>query len=227
MRINAYIARAGEASRRGADELIKNGQVLINGRPADLNDEVKDTDEVQLNGKKIFPQSLRYILLNKPAGTVTTLSDPQNRAKVTDLIKIPERVVPVGRLDYDTSGALLLTNDGELAHRLMHPSFEIDKIYTAEVQGEITKAMLNTLSIGVELEDGKTAPAKASKLTDSTIQLTIHEGRNRQVKRMLAKVGVPVKRLHRKQYGPLDPTGLDSGQWRDLTPQEISRLKMI
>ena len=225
MRLNAFLARAGVTSRRKADELIKNGQVLINGRPAKLNDEVEDSDDVQLNGKKIFPQSLRYILLNKPAGTVTTLSDPQNRAKVTDLIKIPERVVPVGRLDYDTSGALLLTNDGELANRLMHPSFEVDKVYTAEVQGEITKSILNMLSIGVELEDGKTAPAKASRLTSNTVQLTIHEGRNHQVKRMLAEVGVPAKRLHRKQYGPLDLAGLHSGQWRDLTDSEIYELK--
>jgi len=225
MRLNAFLARAGVASRRGADELIKAGRVKVNGKTGQLNDEVSDSDGVELDGKPLQSQKLRYILINKPDRTVTTLKDTENRPTIVDLVDISERVVPVGRLDFDTTGVLLLTNDGELAHKLMHPSFEVDKVYEAEVQGRITPEILNMLSIGIELEDGKTAPASAKKLTDNKIELTIHEGRNHQVKRMLDAVGLPVRRLHRSKYGPLDLTGLKPGQWRDLTPDEIAQLK--
>jgi len=225
MRLNAYLARAGVASRRGADELIKARRVKVNGKTGQLNDEVSDSDKVELDGKPLQSQTLRYILIYKPDRTVTTLKDTENRPTIVDLVDIPERVVPVGRLDFDTTGALLLTNDGELAHKLMHPSFEVNKVYEAEVQGVITPEILNMLSIGIELEDGKTAPASAKKLTDNKIELTIHEGRNHQVKRMLDAVGLPVRRLHRSKYGPLDLTGLKPGQWRDLTPDEIAQLK--
>ena len=225
MRLNAYLARAGVSSRRGADKLIKAGRVSVNGKQGQLNDHVSDTDDVRVNGRRVGSQRLRYILLNKPAGYITTLKDPENRVKVTDLVKIDERVVPVGRLDFNTTGALLLTNDGELANKLMHPSFEIDKVYEAEVEGNITEEILNMLSNGVNLEDGKTAPAKVQKLADNKIELTIHEGRNHQVKRMLAAVGLSVKKLHRSKYGSLTVEGLKPGQWRDLTPAEISSLK--
>jgi len=225
MRLNAYLARAGVASRRGADELIKAGRVKVNGKTGQLNDEVSDSDGVELDGKPLQSQKLRYILINKPDRTVTTLKDTENRPTIVDLVDISERVVPVGRLDFDTTGVLLLTNDGELAHKLMHPSFEVDKVYEAEVQGRITPEILNMLSIGIELEDGKTAPAKANKLSDNKIELTIHEGRNHQVKRMLDAVGLPVRRLHRSKYGPLDLADLKPGQWRDLTPDEIAQLK--
>jgi len=225
MRLNAYLARAGISSRRGADKLIKAGRVSVNGKQGQLNDDVSDTDDVRVNGRRVGSQKLRYILLNKPAGYITTLKDPENRVKVTDLVKIDERVVPVGRLDFNTTGALLLTNDGELANKLMHPSFEIDKVYEAEVEGNITEEILNMLSNGVNLEDGKTAPAKVQKLADNKIELTIHEGRNHQVKRMLAAVGLSVKKLHRSKYGSLTVEGLKPGQWRDLTPAEISSLK--
>jgi len=213
------------ASRRGADELIKAGRVKVNGKTGQLNDEVSDSDGVELDGKPLQSQKLRYILINKPDRTVTTLKDTENRPTIVDLVDISERVVPVGRLDFDTTGVLLLTNDGELAHKLMHPSFEVDKVYEAEVQGRITPEILNMLSIGIELEDGKTAPAKANKLSDNKIELTIHEGRNHQVKRMLDAVGLPVRRLHRSKYGSLDLTGLRPGQWRDLTSDEIAQLK--
>lgn len=219
------MARAGVASRRGADRLIKAGRISVNGRLGKLNDEVSDADNIKVNGRRVSAQKLRYILLYKPAGYVTTLKDPENRVKVTDLVKIPERVVPVGRLDFNTTGVLLLTNDGELAHSLMHPSFEIDKVYEAEVEGAITDEILNLLSIGVQLEDGKTAPAKAKKLADNKIELTIHEGRNRQVRRMLAAVGLPVIKLHRSKYGPLDLSGLKPGGWRDLTEAELKLLQ--
>lgn len=213
------------ASRRGADRLIKAGRVSVNGKPGQLNDDVSDADDIKLNGRRVSTQQLRYILLNKPAGYITTLKDPENRVKVTDLVKIPERVVPVGRLDFNTTGAMLLTNDGELTNKLMHPSFEIDKVYEAEVEGSISDEILNKLSIGVKLEDGKTAPAKTRKLSDNKIELIIHEGRTHQVKRMLAAVGLETKKLHRSKYGPLTVEGLKPGRWRDLTPQEISNLK--
>jgi len=164
-------------------------------------------------------------LLNKPAGYVTTLKDPQGRRKVSDLIDIPERVVPVGRLDYDTTGVLLLTNDGDLANKLMHPSYEFDKVYEAVIGGTITTKILNKLSSSIQLDDGPTAPAKASKLAENKIELTVHEGRKHQVKRMLDAVGLPVKQLHRSKYGPLDLSGLKPGQWRELTKQEVLQLQ--
>lgn len=224
MRLNAYLAKAGLASRRGADELIKSGRVSVNGRPAKLNDDVNEMDVVRINGQQIKMRKSRYILLYKPVGYITTMKDPGNRPKVADLVTVPERVVPVGRLDFNTTGALLLTNDGELAHNLMHPSFEIDKVYEAEVKGDITDKILNMLSIGIELEDGKTAPAKARKLADNKIELIIHEGRNRQVRRMLAAVGLPAVKLHRSKYGPLTLDGLRPGSWRGLTEKEVQKL---
>jgi len=225
MRLNAFLARAGVASRRGADRLIKAGRISVNGRLGQLNDDVSDADDVKVNGRRVSSQRLRYILLYKPAGYITTLKDPENRVKVTDLIKIDERVVPVGRLDFNTTGALLLTNDGELANKLMHPSREVDKVYEAEVEGTISEEILNRLSIGVKLEDGKTAPAKAKKLADNKVELTIHEGRQHQVKRMLAAVGLDVKKLHRSKYGPLGLDGLKPGRWRELSANELKLLK--
>jgi 23S rRNA pseudouridine2605 synthase len=225
MRLNAYLARAGVASRRDADELIKNGHVTVNDQPGQLNSEVSDRDQVKLDGKRVQTQQLRYILLNKPVGTVTTRDDPQGRRKVTDLVQIPERVVPVGRLDFNTTGVLLLTNDGELAHTLMHPSFKIDKVYEATVRGNITQEILNKLSIGVELEGGVSAPAKVRKLDDNKIELSIHEGRKHQVKRMLATVGLDTIKLNRSKYAGLTTDGLKPGQWRDLAATEIQFLK--
>jgi len=225
MRLNAFLARAGVASRRGADKLIKAGRISVNGRLGQLNDDVSEADDVKVNGRRIGVQQKRYILLNKPAGYVTTLKDPENRVKVTDLIKIEERVVPVGRLDFNTTGALLLTNDGELAYKLMHPSFKVDKTYEVGVQGSITTEKLNMLSNGVVLEDGKTAPAKARKISDNLLELTIHEGRNRQVRRMLEAVGLPVIKLHRSKYASLYVKDLKPGHWRDLTPAEITSLQ--
>ena len=225
MRLNAYLARAGVASRRGADSLIKAGRVKINGQPGQLNSEVGDNDKVELDGKPVSAQSLRYILLYKPERTVTTLKDPEGRPTILDDVKVPERVVPIGRLDFDTTGALLLTNDGQLANHLMHPSFEIPKVYEATIWGTIKDEILNKLSNGVYLEEGKTASAQARQIADNKIELIIHEGRNHQVKRMLAAVGLEVKRLHRSQYGPLDLSGLRPGQWRDLTAAEVKQLQ--
>jgi 23S rRNA pseudouridine2605 synthase len=227
MRLNAYLAKTGIASRRGADRLIKAGRVSVNGRAAQLNDEVTETDNVKVNGRRVSLQKSRYILINKPAGYITTLKDPENRVKVTDLVNIPERVVPVGRLDFNTTGALLLTNDGNMAHRLMHPSFEVDKVYEAEVDGVITQEILNMLSTGIQLEDGKTAPTKTRKLGGNKIELTLHEGRKHQVRRMVDAVGLTVKKLHRSKYGSLTVEELKPGRWRELTKEEIQKLQDV
>src|SRR5690242_9708511 len=185
MRLNAYLARAGVASRRKADELIKAGRVTVNGEPGQLNTFVERRDRVEVDGEPVAAQELRYVLLHKPAGVVTTASDPQGRPIVVDLVDVPERVVPVGRLDADTTGALLLTNDGPLAHRLAHPRYGVEKVYVADVAGEPDDAALRRLADGVALEDGRTAPARVRRLGRGRVELVLHEGRNRQVKRML------------------------------------------
>lgn len=225
MRLNAYLARAGVASRRGADGLIEAGKVRVNGRAGELNDRVTDDDVVEVEGKRVKSQKLRYILLYKPERTVTTLSDPEGRPTILEDVKVPERVVPVGRLDFDTTGALVLTNDGAWAHRLMHPSFELDKVYEATVDGVATDKILNLLSSGVELDGRKTSPAKVRKLPGDKIELTLHEGRHHQVKRMLEAVGLPVKKLHRSKYGPLTLDGLRPGRWRELSSKEVESLQ--
>src|SRR5215216_5264591 len=159
MRLNAYLARAGVASRRGADELIKAGRVRVNGEPGQLNTFVEAGDKVDVDGRRVEPQQLAYVLLHKPAGVVTTARDPHGRPTVVQLIDHPARVVPVGRLDADTTGALLLTNDGPLAHRLAHPRYGVEKVYEVDVDGRPDAAALRALAEGVELEDGVTAPA--------------------------------------------------------------------
>jgi 23S rRNA pseudouridine2605 synthase len=225
MRLNAWLARAGVASRRGADDLIKAGRVTVNGAPGQLNTFVESTDDVRLDGEPLAKQRLAYVLLHKPAGVVTTARDPQGRPTVVGLVAHPSRVVPVGRLDAETTGALLLTNDGELAHRLAHPRYEVDKVYVAEVWGQPTDGVLRKLAEGVQLEDGRTAPAEVRRIDGATIELTLHEGRNRQVRRMLEAVGHRVRRLHRSRYGPLTLEGLEPGAWRELEPSEVERLR--
>jgi 23S rRNA pseudouridine2605 synthase len=224
MRLNAYLARAGVASRRKADELIKAGRVTVNGEPGQLNTFVQRHDRVEVDGKPVAAQKLAYVLLHKPAGTVTTASDPQGRPTVVDLVDLPERVVPVGRLDVETTGALLLTNDGPLAHRLAHPRYGVEKVYVADVEGRPDDRDLQALSEGVELEDGMTAPATVRCLAPSRVELTLHEGRNRQVRRMLEAVGHPVRHLHRSTYAGLTLGGLEPGDWRELTPDEVASL---
>src|SRR5439155_17269657 len=191
MRLNAYLARAGVAARRKADELSKAGHVTVNGEPGALNTFVGARDIVELDGRRLETQRLAYVLLHKPAGVVTTARDPQGRPTVVDLVPHESRVVPVGRLDADTTGALLLTNDGLLAHRLAHPRYEVEKVYEAEVVGEPDDAALKRLVEGVKLDDGLTAPAQARRLAASKLELILHEGRKHQVKRMLEAVGHP------------------------------------
>jgi 23S rRNA pseudouridine2605 synthase len=225
--LNAYLARAGIASRRKSDELIKAGRVTVNGERGQLNTFVEPTDRVEVDGRAVAPQRLAYVLLHKPAGVVTTASDPQGRPTVVGLVEHESRVVPIGRLDADTTGVLLLTNDGELAHRLAHPKYEVEKVYEAEVEGEPSDEAMGRLAEGVELEDGWTAPASARRLAASRVELAIHEGRNRQVKRMLEAVGHPVRRLHRSRYAGLTVEGLAPGEWRELTANEISALRSL
>ena len=226
MRLNAYLARAGVASRRKADELIKAGRVTVNGEPGRLNTFVGPRDRVELDGQELAKEPLAYVLLHKPAGVVTTASDPHGRRTVVDLVADQgTRLVPVGRLDADTTGALLLTNDGELAHRLAHPRYEVDKVYEAEVEGEPSDTAIARLERGIELEDGRTAPAAARLLTRTRVELAVHEGRKHQVKRMLAAVGHPVKRLHRSRYAGLTVEGLGPGESRELTGAEVERLR--
>src|SRR5215470_7079010 len=192
MRLNAFLARAGVASRRSADELIKAGRVTVNGEAGQLNTVVGAHDRVEVDGREVMRQRLAYVLLHKPAGVVTTARDPQGRPTVVELVPVEPRVVPVGRLDADTTGALLLTNDGPLAHRLAHPRYEVEKVYVAVVEGDPSRETLARLERGVELDDGPTAPARARRLGPGRVELAIHEGRKHQVKRMLAAVGHPV-----------------------------------
>ena len=225
MRLNAYLARAGVASRRGAEELIRAGRVRVNGEVAGLATFVEPSDRVELDGRPLVPEELAYVLLHKPAGVVTTASDPHGRPTVVDLVDLAQRVVPVGRLDADTTGALLLTNDGPLAHRLAHPRYQVDKVYEAEVEGEPDDEALRRLAEGVELDDGVTAPAGVRRLGRSRLELTLHEGRKHQVKRMCEAVGHPVKRLHRRAYAGLTLDGVAPGRWRELSEAEVAALR--
>lgn len=229
MRLNAYLARAGVASRRGADAAIAAGRVTVNGALAEVGTVVGRSDRVALDGREVLPQRLAYVLLHKPAGLVTTARDPQGRPTVVAHVKHPSRVVPVGRLDIDTTGALLLTNDGQLAHRLAHPRYGVEKVYEAEVRGLPGDATLQRLASGVELDDGPTAPARARLVrrtqTGAIVELVLHEGRTHQVKRMLEAVGHPVVRLHRARYAGLDVRELRVGQWRELTRCEVDALR--
>jgi 23S rRNA pseudouridine2605 synthase len=224
VRLNAYLARAGVASRRAAEELIRAGRVRVNGEVAGLATFVERTDRVELDGRPLELEPLAYVLLHKPAGVVTTASDPHGRPTVVDLVELPRRIVPVGRLDADTTGALLLTNDGPLAHRLMHPRYEVDKVYEADVEGEPDEEALRRLAEGLELDDGTTAPAGVRRLGPSRLELTLHEGRNRQVRRMCEAVGHPVTHLHRREYAGLTLEGVEPGKWRELTPAEVAAL---
>jgi 23S rRNA pseudouridine2605 synthase len=225
MRLNAYLARAGVASRRGADELIKAGRVRVNGETGQLNTFVEAGDAVELDGEPLSPQRLAYLLLHKPEGVVTTARDPHGRPTVVGLVPAEPRVVPVGRLDADTTGVLLLTNDGPLAHRLAHPRYEVEKVYEANVEGRPDERTLERLREGVELEAGRTAPAEARFLDPHTVELTLHEGRKHQVKRMLEALGHPVRHLHRSRYAGLTLGGLKPGEARELTDDEVERLK--
>ena len=225
MRLNAYLSRAGVASRRKSDELIKAGRVRVNGEPGRLNTFVSAGDLVEVDGAPVAKQALAHVLLHKPAGVVTTASDPQGRPTVVELVEHEVKVVPVGRLDVDTTGALLLTNDGPLAHRLAHPRYGVEKAYEVETWKQPTDDVLRRLAEGVELEDGSTARARVRRLSGARFELVLHEGRNRQVRRMVEAVGHRVRHLHRSVYAGLTLAGLAPGAWRELTPSEVDRLR--
>ncbi|MDQ3671432.1 MAG: rRNA pseudouridine synthase, partial [Actinomycetota bacterium] len=222
---------AGVASRRRADELISAGRVRVNGARGELNTVVRLQDVVELDGARVAAQPLAYVLLHKPAGVVTTAKDPQGRRTVVELVPHTPRVVPVGRLDADTTGALLLTNDGPLAHRLAHPRYGVAKVYEVEVEGTPDDDALRALRDGVALDDGTTAPADARVLERGTgsslVELVLHEGRKHQVKRMCEAVGHPVRRLHRSRYAGLDLKGVEPGEWRELAADEVAALRRM
>lgn len=226
-RLQKILARAGVASRRVVEDMIADGRVRVNGEIAELGNRADaETDAIEIDGALVGvrPDTVWY-LLNKPKGVVTTASDPQGRPVVVDLVPPQPRVFPVGRLDMDTEGLLLLTNDGDVTHRLTHPSYGVEKEYLAHVEGRPSRGALRSLREGVELDDGLTAPAKASTVGDDVIRLVIHEGRNRQVRRMCDAVGHPVVRLVRVRIGPIADRSLEPGAVRPLTVDEVRTLE--
>ena len=232
MRLQKYLAQCGVASRRHAEEMIAAGQVSVNGRViTEMGVQVAEGDAVCVNGKPIrLETEKKYLLYHKPIGEVTTVSDPEGRPTVMDHFRdYPVRLYPVGRLDFDSEGLLLLTNDGELADKMMHPSNEVDKGYLARVTGDLSLVSVRALRQGVMLDDHMTSPAKVriiKKETFATVVLvTIHEGRNRQVRRMFEAVGHKVLMLRRVRFGCLDLGDLPRGAWRELRPDEVKRLR--
>ena len=226
-RLQKVLARAGFGSRRACDDLIAGGRVTVNGEVAELGRRVDaEHDKIAVDGVagSVRP-GLVYYLLNKPKGVISTSTDPENRPTVIDLVPNEPRVFSVGRLDLDTEGLLVITNDGDLAHRLTHPSLSVEKAYLVQVEGTPSPAAIRRLREGVELEDGMTSPAKVSLTPPNLLRLVIHEGRNRQVRRMCAAVGHPVVRLARYRIGPLADPSLAPGQWRHLEPSEVRSLE--
>lgn len=226
-RLQKVLARAGFGSRRACEQLIEAGRVTVNGGPVVLGRRVDiDNDRVEVDGVPVSVRpGLVYYLLNKPAGVVTTADDPQGRPTVLELVPTEPRVFPVGRLDIETEGLLLLTNDGDLTFRLTHPRFGVEKEYLAHVEGEPTAKDVRRLRDGVELEDGVTAPARANLVAPGLLKLTIHEGRNRQVRRMCDAIGHAVQRLVRTRIGPLADRTLRPGAWRTLSTTEVRELE--
>lgn len=232
IRLNKYIAHAGICSRRDADTFITSGKVRVNGRICtELGVLVSPEDQVTISGQTIEPEPFDYILMNKPRDTITTTSDEKGRRTVMDLIEdaTGHRVYPVGRLDRNTTGLILLTNDGDLANRLMHPSYKVRKVYDVETDRELTDNELHQLRTGVELEDGPAKVYRASRHPDyhKMVTLSMHEGRNRVVRRMIEALGAEVTRLDRVVYGPLQKKGLRTGRWRNLRKQEINELRKM
>jgi len=229
MRLAKFLANSGVASRRASEEIIRSGRVTVAGET--VTDPARDVDtssDVALDGAAIGarPDELVVYAVNKPVGVVSTASDPQGRRTVVSLVESAQRLYPVGRLDADTTGLILLTNDGDLAHRLTHPSFEVDKTYRVVVQGgPVREQALRALRAGVPLEDGMTAPARVTRVKPDTLEITIHEGRKRQIKRMCQYVGHRVTQLQRVRFGPLLLGDLPLGGHRRLSAGEVSLLR--
>lgn len=234
-RLQKVIAQAGIASRRKSEELIKEGRVKVNGKVVtELGTKVTPSDKVEVNEIPIEREEPVYFMLYKPRGVISSVNDEKGRKVVTDFFSgFKQRIYPVGRLDYDTSGILLLTNDGEFANLLMHPKNEIEKVYVAKIKGIPLRENLKKLEKGIRLEDGKTAPARVKMLSSdnkkqtSIIEITIHEGRNRQVRRMFEAIGHEVIKLKRERYAFLTLSGLAAGDARELTPHEIKQLRVL
>lgn len=232
MRLNKYIAQAGVASRRKADELTANGNVKVNGIVvSEMGYDVKDEDIVEVNGRVIKPEEKKvYILLNKPKGYITSTEDEKDRKTVMDLVTdIPERIFPVGRLDYNTSGIIVMTNDGELSNILTHPKHEIDKTYRAKISGVLSKGKVTALKKGVDIGGFITSPAKVEVIKQSPksaiVDISIHEGKNHQVRKMFKKVGCPVQELERTAIGDIYIARLKQGHYRKLSREEVNYLK--
>lgn len=236
-RLQKVMAEAGVASRRASEKLIATGHVQVNGQTVTtLGTKVTAKDKIEVDGVPLHREKQVYYLLNKPRGVISSAHDEKGRRTVVDILRedeIEERIYPVGRLDYDTTGLLLLTNDGALANKMMHPKFAVDKTYVAKVKGLISNDDLKQLRTGVKVDGRRTKPAKTRlKGTDrekktSIVQLTIHEGHYHQVKRMLAVVGHPVIKLHRESYGFLNLQGVQPGDYRELRPEEVKRLNRL
>ena len=227
MRLARFLAHAGVASRRGAEEVVRAGRVAVGGETVlDPARDVGEGDPVTVDGARVAPEAAVVYALHKPAGVVSTAEDTHGRATVVELVPEARRLYPVGRLDADTTGLLLLTNDGELAYALTHPRFEVPKTYEARVaRPPVREAALRALREGVELEDGRTAPAEARRLRADRIELVLREGRKRQVKRMCAAVGHPVRSLRRTAFGPLALGALEEGRHRRLSSAEVAALR--
>ncbi len=233
-RLQKIIANSGYCSRRKAEELIKAGKVKVDGKViTELGTKVSDKSVIEINNERITREEKEYYLLNKPRGVVTTTSDDKHRKTVVDLIETDKRIYPVGRLDYDTTGVIILTNDGEFAHMIMHPKSEIDKVYIAKVEGIINGEAIRKLETGVELDQVvvKASRVKVRKMDHKTnhslVEITIHEGKNHQVKRMFEKVGYRVDKLKREKIAFLTTKGLNSGEYRKLSGKEVSKLYVL
>ncbi|AIF51563.1 pseudouridine synthase Rsu [Pelosinus sp. UFO1] len=235
-RLQKVISQAGVASRRESEKIIQQGRVTVNGKVVtEMGTKVTPgKDRIMVDGKPIAGEKLVYILLYKPKGILTTLKDPQDRKTVASLVSdITQRIYPVGRLDYNTEGLLLLTNDGALTHALIHPSKKIDKTYIAKVAGRPSQEKLDLLRVGIQLEDGMTAPAVINMIdfdrerNMTSLQITIHEGKNRQIRRMFEAIGSDVKQLKRVQFAFLTLEGLRRGSYRHLLPQEVEALQNL
>ncbi|MBY0122541.1 23S rRNA pseudouridine(2605) synthase RluB [Bacillus sp. S/N-304-OC-R1] len=233
-RLQKVIAHAGLASRRKAEQLILEGHVKVNGKVVkELGVKVSSSDKVEVSGIPIEREEPVYFLLYKPRGVISSVQDDKGRKVVTDYLPaVEQRIYPIGRLDYDTSGLLLLTNDGEFANLLMHPKSEVEKVYVAKVKGIPSREKTRSLEKGIKLEDGMTAPARVKMISmdkkkqTAIIELTIHEGRNRQVRRMFEAIGHPVMKLKRERYGTLTLQGLKAGEARELTTHEVKQLRV-
>jgi len=233
-RLQKFIAESGYTSRRKAEDLIVNGKVKVNGEVVTkLGIKINDNDKVIINGIELNKEKKEYYIFNKPRGVITTTSDDKGRKTVMDYFNSNKRLYPVGRLDYDTTGLLLITNDGNLANALMHPSYKINKVYIAKINGIIDGYTIKKLKEGVEIDGIKVYPSrvklksKNAKTKTSIVEITIHEGKNHQVKRMFEAVGYQVLKLKREKYGPFTLEGIGFGQYRFLTINEINKLKKL